>query len=58
MNYLIGVEDVMEITKLGKAKSYEIIKNLNDEMERKGNLIVRGRVNKSYLLKRLGIEEE
>ncbi len=37
-------------------KAYKIMKELNNELEEKGYITVRGRINKNYLLKRLGME--
>ena len=41
-------EDVMEMLGIGKSKAYEIIKKLNEELEAKGYIVVRGKVSKRY----------
>ena len=49
------VEDVMQILSYSRAKSYQIIKNLNNELENKGYLVRRGMIPISYFNKRYKI---
>lgn len=56
MNEIITVEEVAQLCKVKTGKAYKIMKELNDELEKKGYITVRGRINKNYLLKRLGME--
>lgn len=58
MKTILTVEEVADICRVGKGKAYEIMRSVNTEMKEKGYLVTRGRVNSSYLLKRLGIEKE
>lgn len=54
---LLTVNEVMEICRVSKGIAYSLIRNINEEMKKDGFIIIRGRVNKSYLLKRLGMVE-
>ncbi|BBA50946.1 MAG: transcriptional regulator [Fusobacterium varium] len=56
MNEIITVEEVAQLCKVKTGKAYKIMRELNNELEEKGYITMRGRINKSYLLKRLGIE--
>lgn len=47
-DYFYFVEDVMKMLDLSRAKCYEIIKQLNRELEDAGYLTVAGRVPKRY----------
>lgn len=47
-DYFYFVEDVMKMLDLSRAKCYEIIKQLNRELEAAGYLTVAGRVPKRY----------
>lgn len=49
------VEEVAKLCNVGNGKAYQIIREVNKEMKEKGYLIIRGRVNKLYLLERFGI---
>ncbi|MEA4933685.1 MAG: transcriptional regulator [Lawsonibacter sp.] len=49
---LLGVEEVKSLLDVKDSKAYSIIRQLNKELERKGYLIVRGKVPKTYLLER------
>lgn len=55
MKELLAKEDVMDICDVEQGKAYELIRDLNKEMEAKGFLTVRGKVNRAYLFQRLGI---
>lgn len=54
---MITVEEVAKLCNVGNGKAYQIIREINKEMKAKGFLTIRGRVNKFYLLERLGIKE-
>lgn len=56
MNEIITVEEVAQLCKVKTGKAYKIMKELNNELEEKGFITMRGRINKNYLLKRLGME--
>lgn len=55
MSTMIMVEEVAKLCNVGNGKAYQIIREVNKEMKEKGYLIIRGRVNKLYLLERFGI---
>lgn len=55
---LLRPEEVQQIARCSKSMAYRIIKNLNEELSEKGYLVFRGRVNRDYLLERLGIKED
>lgn len=46
------VTDVMEILAYGKSKAYEVIRDLNAELQSKGYMVRPGFVVKSYFDKR------
>lgn len=53
---LLDVQDVSKICNVKINTAYGIIRALNDELRKKGNFIIRGRVSKSYLCERLNIK--
>lgn len=48
----LSATEVVEITGLSKSASYLLIKQLNNELEEKGYLTVRGRVINTYFFER------
>ncbi len=58
MKVLLNVDEVAELCKEKKAKAYSIMKEVNQEMEERGYIVIRGRVNGGYLLERLGLNKE
>ena len=58
MSYLLRATEVQEILQICNSSAYNVIKELNQELEEKGFRTVRGKVNKSYLYERYGIEVE
>ena len=48
----LNAKEIAEITGLSKEGSYKIIRELNDELSRKGFLTVRGKVINSYFYER------
>lgn len=57
MSVLIGVEEVQKILDCSKPKAYQVMRELNEEFKEKGYITIRGKINKNYLLKRIGIEK-
>lgn len=57
MKALLNVNDVAKMCEVKQGKAYEIMREINKEMKEKGFLIIRGRVNSSYLMERLGIKD-
>lgn len=45
---LIGVDEVCEQLGVSRAYAYKVIRKLNDELEKKGCLIVKGKVSAEY----------
>ena len=45
---MLKVDEVMERLGLSKASAYQVIKNLNSELEAKGLRTIPGRVSKRY----------
>jgi hypothetical protein len=58
MKQMLTVEDVMNICQVKESKAYKLMKQVNSEMEKEGYIIIRGRVNSKYLMKKLGIAKE
>lgn len=48
------VADIMELFGCSKTKAYQVIAELNRELESKGFLYVRGRVSRRYFEERYG----
>lgn len=48
------VADIMRLFGCSRAKAYQVISELNHELERKGVLYVRGRVSRRYFEERYG----
>ena len=57
MSIMIKAEEVAELCNVSAGKAYKIIQELNQEIQKKGYLTIRGRVNKDYLLDRLGMSK-
>lgn len=49
---MIGVKEVQELLGVKQTKAYAMIKQLNEELQAKGYLVVRGRVPEAYLKER------
>jgi hypothetical protein len=58
MKQMLTVEDVMNICQVKESKAYKLMKQINSEMEKEGYIVIRGRVNSKYLMKKLGIVSE
>lgn len=58
MKLLLNVKDVQNLCDVSKWKAYELIRDVNSEMKEKGFMTIQGRVNKDYLLERLGLKGE
>ena len=42
------VEDIQGALGISKSKAYEIIRELNEELKKKGYLVVRGKTSRAY----------
>lgn len=51
-------DDICKILDVADTKAYEIIKQLNAELEKSGYITVRGRVPAEYFEKRLGVKKK
>lgn len=48
-------KEVAEVLGVGKSKSYQTIRLLNQELESKGFLIIPGKIQREYFYERYGI---
>lgn len=53
----VKVQDVMSICDCSESHAYRIMKQLNDELKKKGFITTAGRVPKGYFMKRLHIAD-
>ena len=44
----LTVEDIQDALGISKSKAYEIIRELNEELKKKGYLVVRGKTSRAY----------
>ena len=51
------VQDVADMLGISKSKAYEIVRQMNQELQEKGYLTVAGRVNSKYFHKRVCDED-
>ena len=49
---MIGVEEVAKALNTSKGYAYKVIRKLNEEMEEKGMLVVKGKVSADYFAER------
>ncbi len=52
MEEFMNAEDVACKLKVSRSLAYKIIRNLNQELQEKGYLVISGRVPQQYFLKR------
>lgn len=57
MKQFYTVKDVMRILQVKEAKAYKIIRNLNEELEQRGYIVVAGKVSKKYFDEKVYINE-
>jgi predicted transcriptional regulator len=48
----LKVEDVMQILGISKSAAYKIMRQMNDELLKKGYVIIRGKVSRKYFEER------
>ena len=53
-DYYITASQIQKICGVSASKSYSIIKELNEELKNNGFITIRGKVLKSYFLKKIG----
>ncbi len=54
---LLDVEGVKALIPVQNTKAYAIIRQLNEELQKKGYMTIRGRVPEKYLMERFHLEE-
>ena len=52
-NRFMRVDDVAKELDISNSHAYRIMKALNDELEAMGYMVVSGRVNRAFLMKKL-----
>ena len=50
---VMNVQEVAEALQVSEPKAYQIIREINQELEEKGYITVRGNVNRDYFYKRV-----
>ena len=56
--YMLSATDVSMILDIKISKAYAVIRTLNDKLNQKGIMTVRGRVPRQYLYNAYGLYEE
>ena len=54
----IDKDQLMKLAGIGQKKAYQIIRDINKELEDAGYIVIKGRCPKNHLYKRLGIENK
>lgn len=49
------VNDVMEMLGIGQTKAYQIIRDLNKELQAMGKITIAGKVNKKFFDERIAV---
>ena len=47
-NILMGGEEVRNLLNISRSAAYKIIRNLNEELEKKGYITIKGRISREY----------
>ena len=55
-NKMITVEEVMDILQVSRSAAYHVMKRLNKEHREKGYITHSGRIPRSYLMDRCGLQ--
>lgn len=58
MTVFVKADETAMLLNCSKNTAYKIIAKLNNELETKGFLTIRGRISKNYLYERMGIKAE
>lgn len=53
---MIRVEEVMDILQVSKSSAYHTMQRLNKELQAKGYITHSGRISRSYLMERCGLQ--
>lgn len=51
----IGATEVAEIMEISRAYAYRIIKELNNELEEMGKLVLNGKTNRKYFYEKINV---
>ena len=51
----LKAEDVAKILGISKTSSYRIIKQLNDELQRQGKIVISGKISTRYFYEKVAI---
>lgn len=49
----LRVRDVAEILQCSESHAYKVMKDLNDELKKKGKIVIAGRISRKYFEERL-----
>ena len=55
-NKMITVEEVMDILQASRSAAYHVMQRINKELKEKGYITHSGRVPKTYLMERCGLQ--
>ena len=55
-NKMITVEEVMDILQVSKSAAYHVMQRINKELKEKGYITHSGRIPRSYLMDRCGLQ--
>ena len=55
-NKMITVEEVMDILQVSRSAAYHVMQRLNKELQEKGYITHSGRIPRSYLMDRCGLQ--
>ena len=55
-NKMITVEEVMDILQVSRSAAYPVMQRLNKELREKGYITHSGRIPRSYLMDRCGLQ--
>lgn len=55
-NKMITVEEVMDILQVSRSAAYHVMQRLNKELREKGYITHSGRIPRSYLMDRCGLQ--
>lgn len=58
MKQFYTVKDVMRILQVKQTKAYKIIRELNEELEQRGYIVVSGKASKRYFYEKVYINED
>ena len=49
----LEVEDVMQILGISRSAAYKLMRQINSELEKKGYIVIRGKVSRKYFEERI-----